>query len=102
MSRTIHRRPLARLDILELADYISRDSLIQAERFIDAVEASLQRLLDFPELGAAWDYRTRFKGLRVLGVHGFPNHLIFYRVRPDEIEVIRVCHGARDLKTLLG
>jgi plasmid stabilization system protein ParE len=35
-------------------------------------------------------------GIRVWPVAGFKNHLIFYRVLIDEIEVVRVIHGSRD------
>jgi plasmid stabilization system protein ParE len=28
--------------------------------------------------------------------------LIFYRILPDEIEILRVVHGARDLKSVFG
>ena len=31
---------------------------------------------------------------------GFPKHLIFYRISENEIEVIRVIHGARDIENL--
>jgi toxin ParE1/3/4 len=34
-------------------------------------------------------------------VPGFRNHLIFYRVTGDAIEVLRVLHAARDVRKLL-
>ena len=38
-------------------------------------------------------------GLRSLPVE---NYLIFYRVRDDTVEVLRVIHGARDLGAIFG
>ncbi|MFT3820256.1 MAG: type II toxin-antitoxin system RelE/ParE family toxin [Rubrivivax sp.] len=35
-------------------------------------------------------------------MHGFDNHLIFYRPRPDGIGVVRVLHAAQDWWSLLG
>ena len=35
-------------------------------------------------------------------VKGFPSHLIFYVEHIDEIEVVRILHGARDLDAELG
>ena len=35
--------------------------------------------------------------LRFRRVSGFPNHVIFYFVHADAIEVLRILHGAQDL-----
>ena len=35
-------------------------------------------------------------------VPGFENHLIFYRVTEEAIEVFRVLHGARDIEAILS
>jgi toxin ParE1/3/4 len=53
-------------------------------------------LAEQPELGAARD--DLLPGLRVWPV---VNHLIFYRLSTDGIEVVRVVHGARDYIKLL-
>jgi toxin ParE1/3/4 len=37
---------------------------------------------------------------RVL-VTGFPKHLVFYRSHENELLILRVIHGARDLENLL-
>ena len=42
--------PLARQDVIDLANYIARDNLDAELRFIDAVEHSSQRLSEMPEL----------------------------------------------------
>ena len=36
----------------------------------------------------------------MLPVHGFDKHLIFYRLIPEGIELIRVYHAARDIDTV--
>ena len=33
-------------------------------------------------------------------VTGFPRHLIFYRLQDEQLLVLRVVHGARELETL--
>lgn len=40
--------------------------------------------------------------MRVIPVGRFRNYLIFYRRKDDEIEVLRVLHGARDIRSILG
>ena len=33
-------------------------------------------------------------------IPGFPKHLIFYQVRKNEVLILRIVHGARDLESL--
>jgi toxin ParE1/3/4 len=39
-------------------------------------------------------------GVRRVAIPRFPKHLIFYRFDDDEIFILRVVHGARDLERL--
>ena len=39
--------------------------------------------------------------LRVFHVSGFEKMLVFYLPRPDGVELLRVVHGSRNLRTLL-
>lgn len=43
-----------------------------------------------------------FEGVRVFPVSRFKKYLVFYRPIQDGIEVLRVLHGARDIKGLLA
>jgi toxin ParE1/3/4 len=102
MNRVIIRRSRAKSDVLEIAEYISRDSISSAERFLTKVEETLELLLQFPEIGTLWDpQKTRFEGLRWMSVKGFGKYLIFYRSTPEGIEVIRVLQGVRNFGSLL-
>ena len=49
MGTTITKPPQARRDLLALANYIARDSLDTAERFLDAAEAAFHVLASAPE-----------------------------------------------------
>jgi toxin ParE1/3/4 len=35
-------------------------------------------------------------------IKGFANYLIFYRMRSNSIEIVRVLHGARDIEGARG
>jgi len=95
-------RPQARLDVIELATYIGKDSVLAANRFLDASEATFDLLAETPQLGAIYPTKNhRLRGLRVFRVKGFPNHLAFYLDRNYGVEVVRVIHGARDLDEAL-
>jgi plasmid stabilization system protein ParE len=72
-------RPQARDDVVALARHIALDNLPVAERFLDAVEATCVLLAELPRSGAMRSFRhPALKGMRMMRVHGFEPHLIFY------------------------
>ena len=98
MTARILRRLTAVQDAEEIADYIAKDSLEVAIKFLENVESTLndlallqgvgsQFISDDPELG----------GIRYHRVKGFPKHLIFFVEHKSAVEVVRILHGARDL-----
>ena len=98
MSARIRRRPKVVEDVEGIADFIARDSLEFALRFVESVEATLSWLADFPGAGAPFHSDApELQNIRTFRVKDFPNHIIFYRRHADAIEVIRIIHGARDL-----
>jgi toxin ParE1/3/4 len=83
--------PLAQADIDQIWDYIARDSILNADRFVDRIEQRFGLLAANPRLGVAReDLRP---GLRRF-THA--RYLIYYRPIRGGIEVVRVVHGARD------
>jgi len=101
MPHHVHKRPLARQDVLEIASYIAADNLDAAERFLDAAEQTFALLASMPLMGRACEFRSpQAQGLRMWRVHGFERYLIFYRPSEDGVDVVRVLHAARDLESL--
>ena len=95
-------RPQADSDFVEIAEYIGEDSLDAAIRFLAAARRAMEFLTTTPMAGPEYPVTNpRLAGLRKWGVKDFPNYLIFYRIRADAIEVLRVIHGARDIPTIL-
>jgi toxin ParE1/3/4 len=94
---------LAEEDLSEQADYIARDHVDVALRFLEAAEAAFSQLADLPDIGRRRQFRhPALAGVRSWPVPGFEKHLIFYRLNPGRVEVLRVLHSARDLDSLLG
>jgi toxin ParE1/3/4 len=87
----------AQTDLDEIPDYIAADNPGRAFSFIDELMNRCHELGDFPE---AYPLVPRYEhqGFR-RRVYG--NYLIFYRVRSDRVEVLRLVHGARDYESLL-
>jgi toxin ParE1/3/4 len=92
----------ARRDLREQRDYIARDSVATAQRFLNAADEAFQQLAAMPSMGARKQVRNRrLAGLRQWSIHGFERSLIYYRETAAGIEVIRVLHGARDIDRIL-
>ena len=72
-------------------------------RFLAALELRQFALANNPQLGRPRHFRSpALAGLRSLALReGFGAHLLFYRLHRDEIELVRVIHGARDLEAAL-
>ncbi|RVT89107.1 type II toxin-antitoxin system RelE/ParE family toxin [Sphingomonas crocodyli] len=84
-------------DLRDIGDFIGRDDLDRADRFITDIYATCNALIDFP---SAYPLIARYEssGIR-RRVHG--NYLIFYRVAADAVTILRVLHGARDYEAIL-
>ncbi len=103
MGSTITKTPQARRDLIDLADYIARDSLDTAERFLNAAEAAFHLLANSPELGTLCEFRNpEATGTRMWSIGGFENYLVFYRPLEDGVDVVRVIHGARDIRAIFS
>jgi len=84
---------LADLDAIH--DYIARDSPPYAERFVQRLIEAADPLMDFPELGRVVpEGDGRHREVMVAP------YRIIYRVANNEIFVVTVIHGARDLAAL--
>jgi toxin ParE1/3/4 len=92
----VRRSALAEQDFRDIWRYISAGNLDAADRLLLRIDAKLELYADNPTMGTP---RDRFaSGLRSFSVG---NYLVFYRIGPDGIELVRVLHGARDLNSLL-
>lgn len=103
MTKPAIRRDVARADIIATYVYIFADNPDAAERWLDAVDATIDQFITrHPLSGVKRDYgRPKLAGMRMMPVMDFPNYLIFYRVDPDDIRIVRVLHGARDIPNVL-
>jgi toxin ParE1/3/4 len=88
-------RPKALADLAEIWAYIGEDSPRQADIFAAALDREIRDLARRPLIGRARP--ELFADLRSLPLG---RHVIFYLPRKRGIEIVRVLHGARDLKPL--
>ena len=94
MSRYIFA-PAARLDLKEIASYLTRFNPATARRFRETIKQQCKLLADFPNMGRNRDNLQ-------LGLRSFPleDYLIFYRAIAERVEIVRVVSGYRDLEGL--
>ena len=90
------KRPAFFRDLNHCTNYIAQDNPDAAQRLLSAVEAASSLLATQPGIVQEENFRKR-AGIRSWRVPGFENYLIFYRVNPDCVEILRLLHGAQNL-----
>ena len=89
--------PAAR-DIEEIVDYLAKQSgMNRAEEFLLALDSKLARISKFPKIG-----RKRSKVLPNARSLAVENYLILYALDGQNIAILRVVSGYRDLSSLFN
>ncbi len=85
-------RKRAERDLAEIADFIAKDNTVRAMSFVNelidcclAIEEHPTLARIRPEIG---------KGIR-LSIYG--SYVVIYRIEGDDVVILRVVHGARDI-----
>ena len=87
----------ARADLQQIHDYIARNSPSSALRFVERLEESCLRLVDYPFMGTARpEFGADHRSFVVQGTR----YLIIYRPADDGVVIIHVRHGSQDLVRL--
>ena len=89
--------PEARADLIEIGDFIATDNPGRALSFVAEIEARMRQAAERPMSFPARD--ELHEGLRSAR-HG--RYLIFFVEVGDEVRIVRVLHGARDLGRAFG
>src|SRR4051812_13682237 len=79
-------------DLEGLYAYIARDSQRYADRFVEKLLYSIDKLASFPALGRRAE-ETDDESVRELI---YRNYRIFYRVDPSRVLILMIVHGGRD------
>lgn len=91
---TISRR--ARSDLREIREYTRRQwGAQQATDYVRALRKSIRSLSDYPLLGKPFEAGNLSLLRRMLR-----QHMVYYRVDEDQIEILRIVHARRDADEL--
>ena len=83
-------------DIEEITDRIAQQSgLGQSENFLSKLESKFSKIVTFPLIG-----RRRDEILANIRTTSLDKYLILYMPISDEIEILRIVSGYRDLSNL--
>jgi toxin ParE1/3/4 len=93
MARQIVWSVLASDDLVAIAEYISRDSEVYAAAVVQELVAAARSLSDLAERGRRVpEYSDPSARELIIG-----KFRLVYRVRPKQVEVVRIIHGAREM-----
>ena len=97
-------RSAAREDILRQYEYylVERNAERAAERFLDSARGAIEYVFKRPGVGAPRILKcAALTGLRSWPVKGFAQIRVYYLVSTNEVRIVRVLHGKRDVGLLL-
>ncbi len=103
MNREIIKLPRAETDLIDCYTYLGEQASVEtADRFLVAVDKTLGFIARSPGIGAPHETTNqRLAGLRSIPVSKFKRYLLYYQAFDDRIELVRLLHGARDIRKLL-
>jgi toxin ParE1/3/4 len=94
--------PQAREDLIEIYTYIGQDNPSAAERIFNSLQSKANLLIEFPRIGIR---RPDIRPSTRMLIEG--PYLILYETHPDtnegaieEVELVRIVDGRRNLKNL--
>lgn len=96
MRLEVRESSAAKRDRQEIWLYIANDSVRAADDLIDLIMSVSQRAGDYPEAG-------QLRPDLADGIRAIPlgNYVIYYRLMPGYVYVLRILHAARNAKEVL-
>src|SRR5687768_7835570 len=89
----VRRTAASKRDYVEIWKYIAKDNPTAADDLLRLFDLKVTLLSDFPHLGRARsEIRTRLRSFAA------GDYILFYRPLRDGIELLRIIHGARNLR----
>lgn len=98
-SMPVEILPIADNDVREAITYIASDNPQAAGKLLDAIQAVIGRLSQYPHSGSAADIH----GMRRYHYHKapVPPYVIYYRIHNETLLIVRVLHERMDAKAYL-
>lgn len=89
-------------DIVAISERIAEANISAAIRFLHSLRDDFALLSRFRNAGQLIHRPPRrLKGIRTLPIRKHRNYLIMFIPRSDSVEILRIVHGARNLRKVL-
>lgn len=85
----------ARQDLIQIREYISRDSIFYANKTIKEILNKISKLEDFPYMGRKVEIHDK-KVRQII----YKSYKIFYKLKFNRIYILQIFHHARDISNL--
>ena len=95
MVQKINWTEQSKNDLSKIKDYISADSMYQAERIINLIYLSAQKLIIYPEIGKIIYASEKYLVRRIL----VKSYRIIYVFHTGIISILSVQHQSKELET---
>lgn len=94
ISASVSFSPQARLDLIEIGDFIAADNLANAQNFVKKLDLQCQKIGHSPTI-----YPLREDLCPNLRQCQFGKYMIFFSLSDDKstVRIERVLHGSRDM-----
>lgn len=87
--------PLAEQDFIDIWGYIFLENEIVANKIVEELHKKISYLSEFPFFGV--EKPEVYENLRLITYKRFN---IYYLVKKNQVEIIRILHGSREIKEL--
>ncbi len=97
MTTPVVFAPAARQDLVDIWEFVAADDIDAADRLFEQIMPACRRIGSVPAIG------HRRPDLTSAEVRFWPvrSYLVVYRHREEEVEVVRILSGYRDVAALL-
>lgn len=97
MAYGIKWSPKAASHFEEICDYITKDSKYYAALFAKKILSIVKAIPPFPKAGRIVpEYNDENLREKI-----YENYRVVYRIKGEIIEIVAICHGARQLENIL-
>ncbi|MBI4826233.1 MAG: type II toxin-antitoxin system RelE/ParE family toxin [Nitrospirae bacterium] len=97
MAYSIKWSPRAASNFEDICDYIAKDSRYYAALFAKKIISIVETISQFPKTGRVVpEYNNENLREKI-----YENYRIVYRIKNEIIEIVVICHGARQLENIL-
>ncbi|MDF1762280.1 MAG: type II toxin-antitoxin system RelE/ParE family toxin [Oleibacter sp.] len=86
------KAPKAEADLIDIWLYVAEDQPINADRLLDRLNDAALLIAATPLMGGDRPHLSK-------DIKSFPfeNYILFYRIKPDVLELVRVLSASRDI-----